>query len=330
MNLQDEPTPEQLEIELTRLGLPKRIVSDLSKSASGLSIRSAVDELHRGKTLAMADLNDELDEFTRRLEEREATLNNADQTQTDDSDGEEDVNSDFSKTFTVLQREREQQGYSKPFSFYTFGEGPPDLLFEDIIDKLKKSSKVPPTRSKTMSEEFSDFEELRDAAGRKQLTATLSETQAMAERRKTMRKKTNEFKISQFRLPVVDVQWDASFYPDRELAKKLYRTPCRDPSGVVINGVSRDEAKGAVPWAPPEADRPFPPAHSNLCKYPFQQQLMDYLTARVTQLEQYYAQLPHATLDQRETKARAGADLNEIRIVRDRVHRNLGQTPVAP
>ena len=327
MDLQDEPTPEQLEIELTRLGLPKRIANDLSKSASGLSISSA-DELHRGKTMAMADLNDELDEFTRRLEEREATLNNPGQT--DDSDGEEDANNDFSKTFTVLQREREQQGYSKPFSFYTFGEGPPDLLFEDILDKLKKSSKVPSTRTKTISEEFLDFEELRDASGRKQLTATLSETQAMAERRKTMKKKTNEFKISQFRLPAVEVQWDASFYPVRELSKKLYRTPCRDPSGVVINGVSRDEAKGAVPWAPPEADRPLPPAPSSLCKYPFQLQLLEYLTARVTQLELYHAELPQATLEQREKKARAGADLNEIRIVRDRVHRNLELTPVSP
>ena len=324
MDLQDEPTPEELEIELTRLGLPKRIINDISKSRSGTGI---VDELHNGKTLAMADLNDELDEFTRRLEEQQAILNNPGQT--DDSDGEEADNGDFSKTFTVLQREKEQQGYSKPFSFYNFGESPPDLPFEDIIDKLKKSTrtKVSSTRTKTISEEFSDFEEMRDAAGRTQLVATLSETQAMAERRKNMKKKTNEFKISQFRLPAVEVQWDASFYPDRELMKKLYRTPCRDPSGVVINGVSRDEAKGTVPWAPPEYDRPLPPAQSNLSNYPFQKQLLAYLTARVTQLEEYHFQLPQATLEQREKKARAGADLNEIRLVRDRVQRNLPSTP---
>ena len=240
VDLESDPTPEQLQIELTRLGLPRSLVTELSKTASlGPGTQGGDGESWRdANKTASAALNEELESFAQRLAASSSPSEGGPDTAAaadGDSSDEEEVRQngngtrDYSKTFAVLQREREQQGYQRPFSFYSFSEGQSDLPFQDILDTLQKSFKAKPVAEKPLED---DQEESRDAAGRRQLKGTLTQSKTASLALTTTKKsaslsRSQDFKISQFRLPAVEVQWDASFYPDRDLLKKLYRTPCR-------------------------------------------------------------------------------------------------------
>jgi hypothetical protein len=137
--------------------------------------------------------------------------------------------------------------------------------------------------------------------------------------------KTNK-KISQFRETAL--KWDLSA-PDEQLLKALYRTAESDPSGKRIFNLARDEAKGATPWKPTEADRDLEVPPISTLSPSFQKMLLDHIDSVVARVEAEYAKMPAKTQAQSEIKAGVGADLANLRRRQQELHSQAGSNKKA-
>lgn len=126
-----------------------------------------------------------------------------------------------------------------------------------------------------------------------------------------------DFTIAQFR-PKSPV-WEQCLHPDPEIDKLLYRTPCFDCSGRSMSSVGRDEAKGCVVWVPPQVDRAIPNVSIGACSPTFRRQLEKHVERAAEIVEDQYSLMPHRTERERNARARVGADLHNLRSVRNRV-----------
>lgn len=133
--------------------------------------------------------------------------------------------------------------------------------------------------------------------------------------------KSSSHKISRFR--PVELKWDGTMVPDKELTDALYRTPQSDPSGTVIFSVIRDEAKGAVPWKLPERDRDLPVPTLDACNPRLQQQILAHMNEVITKVEREYKKAPSTTQQESTIKASMGADLDNLRRQRDALLKHI-------
>ena len=124
-------------------------------------------------------------------------------------------------------------------------------------------------------------------------------------------------KISQFRPK--EPLWNGTMTPDSRMLKELYRVPCSDPSGQLIRGVKRDEAKGAKPWKACETDKNIPPPTFEHCAESYQLMLTRHMDEVIARVEREYAKMPQNTLKQSELKASVGADLANLRREREEI-----------
>lgn len=258
---------------------------------------------------------------------------------------------DYSRTFNRLLVEKEGP---RPFTFHEFGLPAQDTEpFESLLHALGQSlslqrTKRTASRTARREDRGREGEEVQGKGKEREREERSGEVRdwvvdGLGERTKSFSindfQRTQEvtkkgrgglggtgggFKISQFRLPPVEVNWDASFFPDKKLLRSLYRIPCSDPSGKVIRGVAREEAQGVTPWVPPEKDRLLPPVSPRLCSHTFQRHLLDHLETTIERLQREYDALPANTQELQHRKANAGADLNNLKQERDAVKKSFG------
>lgn len=119
--------------------------------------------------------------------------------------------------------------------------------------------------------------------------------------------------------------WNGTMTPDPHMLKSLYRIPCQDPSGKLISGVSRDIAKGCVPWKACEADRDIPPPDYENCSLSYQQMLSKHMDTVIARVKAEYEKMPQKTLKESELRAAVGADLanliRERELIRDAINK---------
>jgi hypothetical protein len=126
-----------------------------------------------------------------------------------------------------------------------------------------------------------------------------------------------DFSIARFR-PKTPI-WEQCLHPDPAIEKELYRTPCFDCTGKNMASVGREEAKGCVVWVPPEVDRSIPTVSVDACSPTFRKQLAGRVSRAADIVNDQYALMPSRTERERNLKAKAGADLYNLQMVRDKV-----------
>lgn len=114
-------------------------------------------------------------------------------------------------------------------------------------------------------------------------------------------------------------KWDGSFTLEPELQKSIYRTPCRDPSGTLFRNLGREPYKGPNVWKPSSVDQDLPDIGVEQLTESFRTRLVVHLSQVVETETHVYENLPVTTDAQRNYKARHGADLNNLRLVKERL-----------
>lgn len=117
--------------------------------------------------------------------------------------------------------------------------------------------------------------------------------------------------------------WDSSFYVSKEIAGKLYRVPCRDPTGKLILSLSREEAKGVVAWKTPPTGGDLAPPNFASCSESYRRMVLEYMDEVIEKVQREYKAMPENTHVKATLKARAGADLNNLIQERDRLRNDL-------
>jgi len=130
-------------------------------------------------------------------------------------------------------------------------------------------------------------------------------------------KQRNLRTVAAFRTSVS--KWDGSFTLEPELQKSIYRTPCRDPSGTFYRNLGREPFKGTNVWKPSSIDQALPDLSVELLTESFRNRLVVHISTVVEKETEVYENLPVTTDAQRNYKARHGADLNNLRMVKERL-----------
>ena len=128
-------------------------------------------------------------------------------------------------------------------------------------------------------------------------------------------KRTQMRTIAAFRVP--ESKWDGSFTLEPELEKSIYRTPCRDPSGTLYLNVGREPYKGDNVWKPSSIDQNLPPITVDLLTDSFKDRLVVHISTVVEKEQRIYDEMPVTTDAQRNIKAKHGADLSNLKHVKD-------------
>lgn len=194
----------------------------------------------------------------------------------------------------------------EPFRFYEFGLHP--VGFQELLSSIKTMKKL--NRSATSPSK----------ARIKTKTFDIRAYQKEIDLQKSLPTSSKSFRISAFRPKTP--KWDGSHQPDPELVKDLYRIPCRDPTGKVIFSLMRDDIKlrpDQKPWKPSEAPKDLPEPTFEQCAVSFQKQALLHLTKAIETVEVQYRKLPEKTQEQGNLRARVGADLNNLKMERDRI-----------
>ena len=230
----------------------------------------------------------------------------------DESDDDEPVRGpdyDFSSSYTFRKTQFAEE--EEPFRFYEFGT--PPVSFQDLLRSIKTMKQVtggtsPKKRTTTIK------------------TFDIKAYQKTIDLQKSLPTSYKQYRISHFH-PTTP-KWDGSHMPDPILVKDLYRIPCRDPTGKVIFSLMRDETKltpDQQAWKPPEhaKDLPEPP-----CSFTFQLQAISHLDATIEKVEAEYKKMPQQTQAQSVLKAQVGADLNNLKLDREKLKKQLESNPV--
>jgi hypothetical protein len=121
-------------------------------------------------------------------------------------------------------------------------------------------------------------------------------------------------------------KWDGSFVLDSEIAKDLYRTPCRDPTGKVIFSLSRDPfipSKGKPSWKPPDATNDLPEPTFEKCAMSFQEHLLAHMNYVIAKVEEEYRKMPDKTVAKSTLRAKVGADLNDLKLQQQKLLKEI-------
>lgn len=128
-------------------------------------------------------------------------------------------------------------------------------------------------------------------------------------------------KISRFRPK--SPTWDGSFYVSKAVQEQLYRTPCRDPSGKLILSMGRDEAKGVPAWKAPQSGKDLDPPTFTSCSESYQEMVLRFMDEVIEKVEREYRSMPENSQFKATLKAKAGADLNNLKQERRRLREEL-------
>lgn len=134
-------------------------------------------------------------------------------------------------------------------------------------------------------------------------------------------KLTTSTKITRFRPK--SPTWDGSFFISKNVQDQLYRVPCRDPSGKTIFSLDREQAKGVPAWKTPNSGKDLDPPSFTSCSESYQQMVLRFMDEVIDKVEREYRSMPENSQAKVNMKARAGADLNNLKQERERLHRDL-------
>jgi hypothetical protein len=127
--------------------------------------------------------------------------------------------------------------------------------------------------------------------------------------------------IARFR--TYNPKWDSAACPSKEVLNTLYRTAQSDPSGHKITNLGRDEARGVRPWQPPEADRELPVPTVVNCSDRRKQNLLAHMNRVIERVDAELKSMKAETNEKSQLKARVGADLNNLKMERDKLVRDF-------
>ncbi len=245
----------------------------------------------------------------------------------EESDDDEPVQGfDYSlnSTYNNLSlSQRKEKNEPEPFRFYEFGLHP--VGFHDLLRSIKTMRHVnqhsPPTRAKTApSPSKSSLKKTR--------TFDIRAYQKAIDLKKSLPMNSKQYTISAFHTNTP--KWDGSYYPDPNLINDLYRIPCRDPTGKVIFNLMRDDGKlpkGQKAWKPADTCKDLPEPTFEQCSVTFQKQALSHIIQAIERVEEQYRTMPGKTQEQSTIKAKVGADLNNLRMERDRLIEKIRNHP---
>lgn len=246
----------------------------------------------------------------------------------EESDDEEPVQGfDFSleSSYNTLKTTlRKESTEPEPFRFYEFGLHP--VGFTDLLRSIKTMRHVnqatnSPTRAQTAPSPSK-------SSLRKSRTFDIRAYQKSIDLQKSLPSSSKQYRISAFRPKTA--KWDGSFTPNPELLKEMYRIPCRDPTGKLIWNLTRDEGKlpkGQKSWKPGDCPNDLPAPTFEQCSPSFQRQALLHLIQAVQRIEEQYRTMPDKTQEQSTLRANVGADLNNLRMERDRLIEKISAHP---
>lgn len=134
-------------------------------------------------------------------------------------------------------------------------------------------------------------------------------------------KLTTSTKISRFRPK--SPTWDGSFFISKNVQEQLYRVPCRDPTGKTIFSLDREQAKGVPAWKTPNSGKDLDPPSFTSCSESYQRMVLRFMDEVIDKVEREYRSMPENSQAKVNLKARAGADLNNLKQERERLLRDL-------
>lgn len=222
---------------------------------------------------------------------------------TQDSSDEEENNFNVTYNNTI--------GGERPFKFCEFGVHP--VPFTELLDHLseqkyeyqEKIKRHPPRKPKPVK--TFDIRAYQQATNEHDMT--MSKTIA--------------------RFHPVEAKWEGTKTPDEQMLKDLYRIPFRDPTGKMIFSLSRDEAKGCKVWKKPEPARDIPAPTFAQCSLTFQIQALKVLEESIQHVEEEYKHLPSNSVARSTYKAKVGADLNNLKLEREKILQEIQEAQAA-
>jgi hypothetical protein len=250
------------------------------------------------------------------LEEKEAVVeNSALNVESDDDEPITGEEYDPNLTYNNIKLKRALNGElePEPFRFYEHEETPV-VGFHDLLRSIKTMKQM--IASGTISPPKQRKKKIR--------TFDIKSYQKTIDLQRSLPSSYKQFRISAFHQKTN--KWDGSRNPGDEVLKELYRTPCRDPTGKVIFSLARDLTipEGKKAWYPAESGRDFP---NPQCSLAFQIPALAHLMTAIERIEEEYKKMPEHTQAESALKATVSADLNNLKMEKDRLLLQVEQNP---
>lgn len=186
-----------------------------------------------------------------------------------------------------------------------------ELTMDDILHKMSEAK----LKAKAEKEAKRPIAKYVPPGGWKQTTSIRKESTSTTLAKLAMAKKSKLHTVAAFRTNSF-IKWDGSSTLDPEMEKEIYRTPCRDPSGTFYRNLGREPYKGDKKWKPTSVDSDLPDVTVSMLTDSFRTRLVVHISSVVEKEREVYEHMPIATEAQRNAKARHGADLNNLEMVK--------------
>ena len=185
-----------------------------------------------------------------------------------------------------------------------------ELTMDDILNKMSEAK----LKAKIEKDSKRPIAKYEPPGGWKQTTSTRKESNSTTLAKLAMTKKSKLRTVAAFRTN--ELKWDGSSTLDSHVEKEIYRTPCRDPSGIFYRNLGREPYRGDKKWKPTSVDTDLPDVTMSMLTDSFRTRLVVHISTIVTKEKYIFDHMPITTDAQRNAKAKHGADLNNLEMVK--------------